>query len=72
MDGRGLWFVTRGPTTISFLGFQDDRPRVVYFPPKQMPYLEPSISLSNDGRSLIFSMIDHSDDEVMRVEFDGL
>ena len=74
VDDRGLWFVTHNPTTISFLDFESDaaEPRVVYTPSKQVPYFGRVISLSSDGRALLFSMIDHSDDEIMRVELEGI
>ena len=36
-----------------------------------MPYLGRALSLSPDGRSLLFSMIEHSDDELMTVDLAG-
>ncbi|MDA8016703.1 MAG: winged helix-turn-helix domain-containing protein [Thermoanaerobaculia bacterium] len=72
VDERGLWLVTRSPTTISYLELGTSDPRVVFTPPKQIPYLGRSISRSSDGRSLLFAMIDHSDDEIMRVEISGI
>ena len=64
----GIYYVRRGPTTIGFAPSDGGESRLVYQPAKQMPYLAPSLSLSGDGRSLLFAMIDHSDDEVMRVD----
>jgi hypothetical protein len=37
-------------------------------PEKQVPYLVRSVGVSADGRTLVFSMIDHSDDEVLVVD----
>ena len=68
----GIYFVDHNPTTIRFVSFADGAIREVFVPPKQMPYLGRALSLSGDGRSLLFAMIDHSDDEVMRVELAGL
>ena len=68
----GIYFVSRGPTTIQFVDFTDGTIRPVFAPSRQIPYLGRSLSLSEDGHSLLFTMIDHSDDEVMRVELAGL
>ncbi len=68
----GIYFVRRNPTTIQFVSFTDGTIREVFAPPRQMPYLGRALSLSGDGRSLLFAMIDHSDDEVMRVDLAGL
>ena len=34
-----------------------------------MPYMGPSISLTPDGRQLFYAEIEHSDDEVMLVDY---
>lgn len=69
---HGIYYLRRGPTTIAFADFDGAEPRSVYTPPKQIPFLGRALSLSADGRSLLFSMIDHSDDEVMTVDLAGL
>ena len=68
----GIYFVRRAPTTIQFVRFDDRTTHEIFAPPRQVPYFGRSLSLSADGRSLLFSMIDHSDDEVMRVDLSGL
>jgi Tol biopolymer transport system component/DNA-binding winged helix-turn-helix (wHTH) protein len=68
----GIYFVRRNPTTIQFVSFADGTIREVFAPSRQMPYLGRALSLSGDGRSLLFAMINHSDDEVMRVDLAGL
>ncbi len=68
----GIYFVGRRPTSIRYVRFDRSEPQVVFEPPKQMPYLSRDLSLSPDGRSLLFSMIDHSDDEVMTADLAGL
>ena len=68
----GIYFVRRNPTTIQFISFVDRTIRPVFTPSRQMPYLGRCLSLTGDGRSLLFTMIDHSDDEVMRVDLAGL
>ncbi len=67
-----IYFVHRGPTNIQFMSFADGSTQTVFAPSKQMPYLGRCLSLSADGRSLLFAMIDYSDDEVMRVDIGGL
>jgi len=37
-----------------------------------MPCLARNLSLSPDGRTLLFALIDHSDDEVMLVDLPSL
>ena len=64
--------VRRNPTTIQFVSFANGTTREVFAPSRQMPFLGRALSLSGDERSLRFAMIDHSDDEVMRVELAGL
>lgn len=41
---------------------------VLQRPEQQMPYFSRSLTLSADGKTLIFSTIDHSDDEVLVVD----
>ncbi len=69
---EGIYYLRRGPTTIGFANFDSTPTQVVFEPSKQMPYLSRDVSLSPDGRSLLFSMIDHSDDEVMTADLIGL
>ncbi len=69
---RGIYYLRRGPTTLGFAPFDGSSPRLLYVPSKQVPYLERALSLSHDGRALLFSQIGHSDDEVMTVDLVGL
>ena len=65
---QGIYYVTRSPTTIAYLDFATRQTRTVHQPAKQIPYLGRALSLSSEEKSILFSMIDHSDDEVMTVE----
>lgn len=68
----GIYFVQRDPTTLRFLDFASGEVRTAFAPSKQVPFLERSLSLSPDGRSLLLALIDHSDDEILRVDMAGL
>lgn len=63
----GVYYVRRGPTEIVYQPFAGDA-LVVYEPGNQLPYHAHDLSLSPDGRQLLFASIDRSDDEVMWVE----
>ena len=65
---HGIYHVTRSPQTIAFSAFGGDSPVTIHEPDKTIPYLGRALSLSADGKRLLFSLIDHSDDEVMVVE----
>jgi Tol biopolymer transport system component/DNA-binding winged helix-turn-helix (wHTH) protein len=65
---HGIYYVTRSPTTIAYAPFGEAQPLSIHQPTKQIPYLGRALSLSADGKRLLFSLIDHSDDEVMAVE----
>jgi Tol biopolymer transport system component/DNA-binding winged helix-turn-helix (wHTH) protein len=65
---RGIYHVARSPTRIVFSPFGEEESITVHAPDKQIPYLGRALSLSADGRALLFSLIDHSDDEIMAVE----
>jgi len=69
---HGIYYLRRGPTTVGFASFDGSPPRLVYAPPKQMPYFGRALSLSSNGRALLLTQIDHSDDEVMTVDMAGL
>ena len=71
VNEQGFYFVSRRPATISFLGFGDQEPTSLYSIPRTLPYLEPSLSLSPGARSLLFSMVTSSDDELIRAELAG-
>lgn len=68
VGATGVYFVTRSPTSVQFVNFTDGSTHTAFAPSKQVPYLGRCLSLSPGGRSILFSMIDHSDDEVMRVD----
>ncbi|MEM7049051.1 MAG: winged helix-turn-helix domain-containing protein [Acidobacteriota bacterium] len=73
---RGLYYVQRGPAAIVLIPFTSSsgevgEPRIVLQPEKQIPFHN-ALALSADGRSLLFAMIDHSDDELMTVDLEGL
>ena len=65
---HGIYYVTRSPTTIAYSPFGGEGPITIHEPTKQIPYLGRALSLSGDGKRLLFSLIDHSDDEIMTVE----
>ncbi|MEM7354014.1 MAG: hypothetical protein AAF657_24645, partial [Acidobacteriota bacterium] len=67
----GIYYLRRNPTEIAFRPFDRDEPSSVYQPPKQMPYLARNLSLAPDGQTLLFAMIDRSDNEVIRVDWGG-
>lgn len=62
---KGLYYIRRKPTAILYQPYGGGQPQVVYQPAKQLPYLARDLSLSRDGKLLLFAMIDRSDDEVM-------
>lgn len=64
---RGIYYLRRGPTRVEYLPFGGTEPRLVHAPPKQMPLLGRALSYSAAHQALLFSLIDHSDDEVMLV-----
>jgi Tol biopolymer transport system component len=64
----GLFFVTRGPLTVSFYDFAARRTDVLYRPPRRVPLLDPSLAVSPDGRWLLFGQVDHSESDVMYAE----
>ena len=45
---------------------------MIFEAPKQMPFLSRALSLSPDGRALLFTLIDSSDDEIMTAELTGI
>ncbi len=61
----GVYHVGRNPTRILHAGFDGASSSVVHVPARQMPHLGRALSWSAPRGSLLFSMIDHSDDEVM-------
>ena len=62
---RGIHYLRRGPTAIAFAGFDGSPPRVSFEPDKQVPFFSRALSLSPDGRALLFTRIASGDDEVM-------
>jgi Tol biopolymer transport system component/DNA-binding winged helix-turn-helix (wHTH) protein len=65
---HGIYYVTRSPMTIAYSPFGEAPPITIHEPTKTIPYLGRALSLSADGKRMLFSLIDHSDDEVMAVE----
>lgn len=65
LAGRGIYYLRRSPTRIEYLPFDTLEPRVVHETGKQMPWLGRALSYSAERDALLFSLIDHSDDEVM-------
>ncbi len=65
---HGIYHVTRSPLTIAYSPFGEAPTITIHEPAKTIPYLGRALSLSADGKRLLFSLIDHSDDEVMAVE----
>ena len=72
VGNTGVYYVKRGPTAIHLRRHEDGADSRVFEPTKQIPLYERTLSLSADGSSLLFSMIDRSDDEVLRVDLAGL
>ena len=68
VSDQGVFYVQHSPTRILLQPTAGGPPVVVHEPAKQMPYLGRALSIRADGGALLFSMIDHSDDEVMRAE----
>ena len=72
VSDRGIFYVQHNPTGIWLQPLDGRPPFMVHEPAKQMPYLGRALSVRADGGALLFSMIDHSDDEVMRVDMAGI
>ncbi len=64
---EGIYFVQRRPRSVGYFAFADGQIETVFETEKTVPYLSRTLSLSADGETLLVSIIDRSDDEVMRV-----
>ncbi|ANM29764.1 hypothetical protein ABI59_09520 [Acidobacteria bacterium Mor1] len=64
---EGIYFVMRRPKSVGYFAFADGQVQTVFETEKTVPYLSRTLSLSADGDTLLVSIIDRSDDEVMRV-----
>ncbi len=62
---RGIYFLQRGPTRVEYLSLESGERHILHTPSKQMPLLGRPLSYSPARGALLFSVIDHSDDEVL-------
>ncbi len=68
VGAEAIHFVARGPTRLERWDLDTGEVTTALPLPSPVPYMARGLALSPDGRSLLISQIDQSDDEIMTVE----